>query len=94
MFPLLCLPSLVLAAHVLEMQLRQFFATLLPATLACLVMTGAVLLIRYQLSSARGDVSALLIESAVGAATYVAVLALCCRQRVLGILRIVFAQQR
>ncbi len=93
MFPLLCLPALVLAARVLDMKLRQFFAALLPATLACAVMAGAVLLVRSKISDGRGDVAALLLESSVGAATYIAVLALAYRQRVVAILRIVFARQ-
>lgn len=93
MFPLLCLPALVIAARVIDMRLRQFFAALLPATLACAVMAGAVLMVRSNLSNGRGDVPALLLESAVGAATYVAVLAVAYRTRVISILRIVFARQ-
>jgi hypothetical protein len=75
------------------MRLRQFFAALLPATLACAVMAGAVLLVRSNLTNGRGDVPALLLESAVGAATYAAVLAVAYRTRVISILRIVLARQ-
>ena len=92
-FPIACLPALVLAGRILEMKLREFFAVLAPATLACAVMAVAVIAIRRTLSGALHDGPALALEAAVGAATYFAVLILLYRKRVLGIVNAVFVRQ-
>jgi O-antigen/teichoic acid export membrane protein len=92
-FPVACLPALILAGRILEMRLREFFAVLAPAALACAVMAVAVISVRRLVSGGVGDVPALALEAAVGAATYFAALMLLYRRRVVGIVRTVFVRR-
>jgi len=92
MFPLLSLPALIIAARIMQMRIRQFFAALAPAALACLIMSVAVIALRRHLPAGLGDLPALAAEAGAGAATYALVLLIAFRTRILGIFRVVFAR--
>ena len=92
-FPLVSFPPLVSVARLIDVPLRRFFGSLGPATVACLGMSGVVLLVRDQLPSQHHDVPRLAIEAAAGAATYIGILALAFRRRVTLIVRTVLVRQ-
>jgi O-antigen/teichoic acid export membrane protein len=91
-FPLLSVPALILAARLLDMRIREFFAALVPAALACVVMAIVVITFRAGLTDGLGDVPALALEAAVGAVTYAVFLAGGYRRRVFAIARTVFGR--
>jgi len=92
-YPLVSLPSLILAGRILAMKVREFFAVLLPAVVACAAMSIVVVLVRREFSGGMSDLPALAVEAVSGATTYVLVLAILYRRRVLKILRTVFLRQ-
>jgi teichuronic acid exporter len=73
-YPLVCLPPMLIAWRILELRWLQFFNALLPALVACAVMSVIVLLVHSALGSDANHLLALAAEAAAGAVTYVAVM--------------------
>lgn len=82
-YPLVCLPSIIVAWRILQMRWAQFFAALAPALIACAVMSVGVLLVRSWMGPDTSHAIALIVEAAAGASIYVVVLAIGFRARII-----------
>jgi O-antigen/teichoic acid export membrane protein len=84
-YPFVMLPGLVLSHRLLEIRWLQYFGAMRPAAIGCFVMLLAENLVLPSIRDADG-VTRLAVQVAIGAATYVGVVALMYRKRVASIL--------
>jgi PST family polysaccharide transporter len=85
-FPIANLPSMWIAFRTMDGGFSPWFRTLVPAGIASVLMSGAVIGVRFVLPDMTSPAVTAAISAAVGAATYVAALWLFFRPRVLAML--------
>jgi O-antigen/teichoic acid export membrane protein len=90
-FPLTVLPAFVIARPIMQLEWRQYFSALLPASSACAVMAAVVLVARAVLPDSLSPYLELAALVSTGAVTYGTVLILFFRRRLLEIIQVVRA---
>jgi O-antigen/teichoic acid export membrane protein len=88
-YPLSCLPAITCAKRLIGLRWREYGAALAPSAAACAVMSVAVLAVDRTLTDHYGHLAALLVEAAVGATVYAAVLAVVFRRRLQALVELV-----
>jgi teichuronic acid exporter len=89
-YPLVSFPPLWVARRILGMRWTEFLGSLAPAASACAAMAITVLWTKHALANAHLPTAATLgIEASVGAVTYVGVLAIVYRARLLALLDVI-----
>jgi O-antigen/teichoic acid export membrane protein len=88
-YPLSNIPPLVIGFRTINIRFSDWFQTMKPALMACVVMTAVVLAVRFEVSRSLSPWLALGCEAAAGALAYVATLWLLFRGRLTMIIDIV-----
>jgi O-antigen/teichoic acid export membrane protein len=88
-YPLATLPAMIVAWRILRLRWMEFFNALLPAAVACAVMSAVVLLVRAAMGSGASHIAALAVEASVGAVVYVMVMGFVFRARLVGLIEFV-----
>jgi len=92
-FPVSTIPGFYIVGRILDMPIRHWLLALTPATVACVAMSGAVLVCRSQLAADLPHWSRLALQAGFGAVAYLVVMLALYRNRLMAILRTIRGHQ-